>query len=381
MSRTSGARPQGRQPHGRLPHVRQPRGRPPRGRPPRGRRPRGRHPRGAHLAGAILAGADLARAPFAGADLRNAKLRSADLRGANLRGANLIDAKLRGADLRGADLKYANLADADLARADLAGARLTSEEESCSYGSGSFLDLSTCAGVETATFSEADFLPRYLTDAFEYAHRTDSREAERWPYFVSRALKRIKALLDLYPDSVPPDSLVEAIQTITAELIQYLAKHPKAMYEIKPRQFEELIDEILASYGWQVHLTKATRDGGYDLFAISKDPAGVETSWMIECKKYRKVGIDVARALYGVKTDLKVASMMLATTSYFSRDLHAYKASRYDLELRDYEGILEWLNEYRPNPNGRLYIKDNRLVMPGDLDFLGVSVPRVEGPW
>ena len=36
-----------------------------------------------------------------------------------------------------------------------------------------------------------------------------------------------------------------------------------------------------------------------------------------------------------------------------------YKASRYDLELRDYEGILEWINEYRPNPDGKLYIKDN----------------------
>ena len=50
----------------------------------------------------------------------------------------------------------------------------------------------------------------------------------------------------------------------------------------------------------------------------------------------------------------------------FRKLLKAYKASRYDLELKDYEGILEWLNEYRPNPNGRLYVKDNRLVLPGE---------------
>jgi hypothetical protein len=46
--------------------------------------------------------------------------------------------------------------------------------------------------------------------------------------------------------------------------------------------------------------------------------------------------------------------MLLATTSYFSLEVQKYKASRYDLALRDYEGIVEWLNTYRPNPGGRL---------------------------
>ena len=36
------------------------------------------------------------------------------------------------------------------------------------------------------------------------------------------------------------------------------------------------------------------------------------------------------------------------------------------IELRDYEGILEWINEYRSNPDGKLYIKDNRLTLPGE---------------
>jgi len=38
----------------------------------------------------------------------------------------------------------------------------------------------------------------------------------------------------------------------------------------------------------------------------------------------------------------------------------------HDLALRDYEGILEWINTHRPNPDGGLYIKDNRLILPGD---------------
>ena len=54
---------------------------------------------------------------------------------------------------------------------------------------------------------------------------------------------------------------------------------------------------------------------------------------------------------------------------HFSSEVQKYKASRDDLELRDYEGIVEWLNTYRPNPGGRLYIKDHRLVLPGDPEY------------
>jgi len=142
------------------------------------------------------------------------------------------------------------------------------------------------------------------------------------------------------------------------------------MYQIRPRQFEELIAEILASYKWEVQLTPAIKDGGYDIFAISKDiSSGVKTSWIIECKKYapeNKVGVDIVRALYGVKSDLKIANALLATTSYFTKGVKEFKESRYDIELKDYHDIIEWINQYRPNPNGRLYIKDKKLIVPGE---------------
>ena len=56
---------------------------------------------------------------------------------------------------------------------------------------------------------------------------------------------------------------------------------------------------------------------------------------------------------------------MLATTSRFSAVARELEASRYDLALKDYEAILEWLNEYKPHPGGKLHIKDNRLWVPG----------------
>jgi len=55
---------------------------------------------------------------------------------------------------------------------------------------------------------------------------------------------------------------------------------------------------------------------------------------------------------------------MLATTSDFTKGVHDFKTSRWDFRLRDFEGILEWINEYRPNPKGRLYLKDGNLTGP-----------------
>jgi len=86
----------------------------------------------------------------------------------------------------------------------------------------------------------------------------------------------------LHTEKLLPKQLIKVVGVVTTELINYLKKHPKALYKIKPRQFEELIAEILASYGWQIQLTPPVKDGGYDIFAISKDiVSGVKTSWII----------------------------------------------------------------------------------------------------
>lgn len=176
----------------------------------------------------------------------------------------------------------------------------------------------------------------------------------------------------LYYDAEPPEPVIAIVQSLTTDLIAHIKRNPEQIYSMAARQFEELVAEILASYGWRVELTGATRDGGYDIFAISRDSSGLQTSWLIECKKYRRdriVGIDMVRALYGTRDLLVPAGMlMVATTSHFSKDVHALKESRYDLQLRDYEAILEWINAYHPNPTGRLYIKSGQLVLgkPGD---------------
>jgi restriction system protein len=268
------------------------------------------------------------------------------------------------------DLRVVILAGVTLTGAKLEGVRITSEDESTF--STSFLDLATAEGLHDVDPTSRGFVEQYVSRVLDYIASEEIPETEEGQTgnFFRARLAKIRALRRLFSDSEePPHELVKVVEVITNELIGYLRSHPNEMNNIRPRQFEELIAEILASYGWDVQLTPEARDGGYDIFAISKDNAGVQTSWIIECKKYaphRKVGVDIARSLFGVKGDLNVGMSMLATTSYFTKGVNEYKASRYDLELKDYEGVLKWINEYRPNPNGRLYLKGNRLVLPGD---------------
>jgi len=168
-------------------------------------------------------------------------------------------------------------------------------------------------------------------------------------------------------DQQPPRHLIEVADFITIELIKYLKNHPKTLYSIKPRQFEELVTEILASHGWQVQLTPAVKDGGYDIFAISKDVQENKESWIIECKKYapeNKIGVNIVRALYGVKHLVGATNAMLATTSFFTIGARKLKTSCYNMELKDYYDMVEWINEYKPNPSGKLYIRERNLILP-----------------
>lgn len=322
------------------------------------------------LRGADLTGADLREATLYYADLRGAKLTRADLSGADLLEAQLIGADLVEADLSGANLKRVILAgdsgvSVRMAGARLKGAAITDEQDGTARAS--FLELASVEDLEDVDFGDPDRLSDYISRAFAYLHGQDVPEASQYPEFFETVLSRIKTIRAVYAEQ-PPQMLVEAVQSINRELLAYVKRHPEALYQVKWQVFEEIIAELLAGFGWEVDLTRLTRDGGYDIFAIRND-AGLRSTWIVECKLYQpknKVGIDIARALYGVKADLRVGMALLATTSHFTKDVHAFKSSRYDFELRDFEGILEWINEYKPNPEGKLYVRNNRIVSPGD---------------
>lgn len=153
-------------------------------------------------------------------------------------------------------------------------------------------------------------------------------------------------LLYLAPKPVihQPRLIVEA----QASLIERLRHHPRAVYEITPRQFEEVIAEVFARQGFHVELTRATKDGGRDIVAIH-EIAGLKSKMIIECKRYsetNKVGLAIVQRLLGVKVAESANKAILATTSTFTRD--AVKFARqhiWDLDLKAYDDVVTWIRE------------------------------------
>lgn len=356
---------------------------------------------GANLRGARLSNCDLRSVDFRGADLTGADLSGADLRGAQFGDANLENANLRGVNLVGVSLADANGNGPNVRGADFRSAAINMlkvfEGDPRKYGSpwrhnnqraadsSGILELASCINLDEAIFDSEEVLPQYLENALRYLMSEHIPEAEAWPKFVERVTQNLRAMRSLFAaDTTPPDALIDVVSNINAAIIEYLKQHPQAIHDIDPRQFEELVAEMLAGFGWKIDLTPKSKDGGYDIFAVRRDIAGIESAWVIECKKYapdRKVGVEIVRALFGTSAVLHHrANTMIATTSAFTRGAREMKASMYNLELKEYGDILEWINHYKPNPDGKLYIRDNRLIMPDDAKRQTAPKPKLIFP-
>jgi restriction endonuclease Mrr len=115
--------------------------------------------------------------------------------------------------------------------------------------------------------------------------------------------------------------------------------------QLTPRQFEEFVAEPWQRFGYDVELTKRTRDGGHDVVAVGRLVAS--TRFLIECKRFdpsNKVGVSIVRQLHGVKTHERATKGILATTSYLTADAEEFIDDHYwELEARDHQGIIDWV--------------------------------------
>jgi HJR/Mrr/RecB family endonuclease len=135
---------------------------------------------------------------------------------------------------------------------------------------------------------------------------------------------------------------------ISEELTSYLLNNPKAMHEISPRKFEELVAYIMEKHGYEVTLTQPTRDGGIDIFALKNEGFG-NILTIVDCKKYSKnnpVGIAAVRGMYGTLQVENASHGMIATTSRFTRDASALAQEySYQLSLKGHADILQWIQQ------------------------------------
>lgn len=135
------------------------------------------------------------------------------------------------------------------------------------------------------------------------------------------------------------------------EIMKWLSSHPEHIDRIHHRTFESIIAEVIKAHGWEVELTKRTRDGGYDLLCLKNESLGFPLVMIVEAKLYnisRAVGLPMVDRLLGVASRVNPNKAVLVTNSRFTNEVWKQWESRVgrDLELIDREDLFNWLRTY-----------------------------------
>lgn len=152
------------------------------------------------------------------------------------------------------------------------------------------------------------------------------------------------------------------------EITSHLEQHYSDIFALAPRRFEEVIAHVYREIGWDVHLTKQSRDGGVDLYCFSNS-SGKKA--IVECKRYahnRKVGIAAVDRLIGVSVRTNINEAHLVTSSYFSSPakIAASESIRSGIQLNliDAHDLLKHFGAYS-DPN--ITVSDVRAIFNNDL--------------
>jgi hypothetical protein len=141
-----------------------------------------------------------------------------------------------------------------------------------------------------------------------------------------------------------------SIEEINEELIRYLAANPSKMREMSPRKFEELVADMFRNQGFDVTLTPSSNDGGMDIVAVQRDGIGT-VMVIVECKRYaenRRVGVEIARGLFGVVEQRRATRGIIATTSFFTRGAVDFRNTvPYRLGLADFTALTKEIEEWK----------------------------------
>lgn len=147
---------------------------------------------------------------------------------------------------------------------------------------------------------------------------------------------------------VPPKEIIRGITVVDSSLLRRAKENPQIIHSFSPREFEEMVCELLDKQGYNVKLTKQTRDGGKDIIVVQKSILG-EFCIYVECKKYdasRPISVSLVRELYGTVMIDNATAGMLITTSHFSKDAKEYTEQiKHRMTLKDYNDLLQELSK------------------------------------
>lgn len=151
-------------------------------------------------------------------------------------------------------------------------------------------------------------------------------------------------------DNRTDQNTIITLSPVNDKVLKYLSENPQALYQLGNREFEVVMAEIYSKLGYNVELTKSTRDGGKDIIIRKPDILG-DFIYYVECKKYspkKAIGVGIVRNLVGTINTDKVNGGILATTSFFSSDAKKFIIDNkygYQIQMHDYDIINKLLNQ------------------------------------
>ncbi len=118
------------------------------------------------------------------------------------------------------------------------------------------------------------------------------------------------------------------------------AKTLDELMQLNPYEFEKAIAQLFRDYGYTVHQTRKSADGGKDLVMYK----GGET-YFVECKKYaksNKIGRPLIQKLVGACHPASAKPIFVTTSSFTSEAIS--EAQRSKVQLIDGRGLERMLN-------------------------------------
>ncbi len=180
----------------------------------------------------------------------------------------------------------------------------------------------------------------------------------------STIAEAVRAHIKVTESAAPEEQKINAfLAPFNEQFVKALARNPKDIYSLTPREFETLMAAILADLGWQIELTPQSKDGGKDIIATIPFGGG-KLLGIVECKRYsphHKVGIDIVeRFVYTIREKTKASLGMMMTTSFFTQGAwEVAKEHSWQLQLHDYDKVcclLKNFGSYGQGGNSGMWI-------------------------
>jgi restriction system protein len=159
-------------------------------------------------------------------------------------------------------------------------------------------------------------------------------------------LRRLNALVSDHPYDLEP---VRPVVDFEALLTQYkfvagmdavagLDSRPDLL-DMTPTEFEHLVRQLFEAIGMKSWVTQASKDDGVDAVAINEDPF-MGGHCIIQAKRYRSaVGVEPIRALAGVMDDKHATTGIMVTTSWVTKEGHAFAKRHSRIRIIECEEI------------------------------------------